>query len=386
MKLLIQNGQLLIGTQFREGSILIEDGLITAIHATIAPAGGWSVLDLEGMYLLPGFIDIHTHGALGIDFIAATTEEVAQVSNFFCLHGVTYYLPTVLTDGKDVMMRQLSLLSDPKVIMKNPTIGGIHLEGPFLNPLYKGAMPEHLLLAPDVGLLRELYAAARGTINVLTISPELPRSLDVIEEALSLGICVSLGHSAASYEESVRAIDAGALGTTHIMNAMKLLHMHDPAILTAVLEKDCYAEMICDGFHLHPPIVRLLLKLKGYEKMICVTDSISATGCPDGSYSLGVNRVEVKNGDAKVLETGVRAGSTLTMDRALRNVMAFTNKELSKVSPLLSSNTASMLGVDDNLGSIKVGAQADFVVLDALGNVQATIKRGHIVYQGAENA
>ena len=253
MNLFLRHAQVLQGSQFVEKDVLVVDGAVSDDVHLRKSQGKEQVLDLGGMFLLPGFIDIHTHGVLGVDFNAATEDEITMVSDFFASHGVTTYLPTVLTDTKEVMTRQLSLLSDPKVLAQNPTIGGIHLEGPFLNPTYKGAMPEELLLAPDTQLLKELYDASRGTIKVLTISPELPGALNVIRSAVSMGIRVSLGHSAASYEESMEAFDAGAVGTTHIMNAMKLLHMHDPAILTAVLEKDCFAEMICDGFHLHPP-------------------------------------------------------------------------------------------------------------------------------------
>lgn len=383
MNLFLRHAKVLQGSQFVEKDVLVVDGAVSDDVHLRKSQGKEQVLDLGGMFLLPGFIDIHTHGALGVDFNAATEDEITMVSDFFASHGVTTYLPTVLTDTKEVMTRQLSLLSDPKVLEQNPTIGGIHLEGPFLNPTYKGAMPEELLLAPDTQLLKELYDASRGTIKVLTISPELPGALNVIRSAVSMGIRVSLGHSAASYEESMEAFDAGAVGTTHIMNAMKLLHMHDPAILTAVLEKDCFAEMICDGFHLHPPIVRLLLKIKGYQKMICVTDSISATGRPDGHYWLGVNRVEVKYGDAKVIESGARAGSTLTMDQALRNVMAYTGKELSHISPLMSGNAAAMLNLD---AGITARNPADFVVLDSSLQVMYTIKHGRVLFQGAHDA
>jgi len=300
MKILLANAFVLYQDQLKQQDVLVCDGLVAKIAKTISPFEANTHIDCTSLSLLPGFFDIHTHGALGIDFNCADADQVNQVSSFFLKKGVTSYLPTILTDTTQVMCRQLERLSNPALLKENPSIKGIHLEGPFLNVAYKGAMPAHLLKDPDIGLLHELYAASRNTIKLLTIAPELPCALKVIEEATRLGIRVSLGHSCASYIETVSALRAGAVSTTHIMNAMKLLHMHDPAILTAVLEHDCYAEMICDGFHLHPPIVRLLLKTKGYERMIAVTDSISAAGCPDGLYTLGVNAVEVKNGDANL--------------------------------------------------------------------------------------
>ncbi len=385
MKILLANALVLYQDLLKQQDVLVSDGLISKIEKTISPSEADTHIDCTSLSLLPGFFDIHTHGALGIDFNCADADQVNQVSSFFLEKGVTSYLPTILTDTIEVMCRQLERLSNPALLKANPSIKGVHLEGPFLNAVYKGAMPEQLLKKPDIALLHELYAASRNTIKLLTIAPELPGALKIIEEATSLGIRVSLGHSCASYEEAISAIQAGAVGTTHIMNAMKLLHMHDPAILTAVLEHDCYAEMICDGFHLHPPIVRLLLKIKGYKRMIAVTDSISAAGCPDGFYTLGVNTVEVKNGDAKVVETSARAGSTLTMDKALRNLITYTNKNISQLSTLFSSNAAAMLGLQDELGSIDIGKKADIIGLDDKASVKLVMSEGLIRYRGVNH-
>lgn len=377
-KIQITNAHVLMDGTFKERTISIEDGVITAIGEELP---GASHLDAEGLFLLPGFIDIHTHGAVGVDFNHAEREELSAVSAFLASCGVTSYLPTVLTDTTEVMMAKLDLLSDPAVLAANPTMAAIHLEGPFLNVRYKGAMAEHLLRTGDVSLFRELFAASRGRIRLITVAPEVEGMLPVIEEAVSLGVRVSMGHSEASYEETMRAIDAGAVSTTHTMNAMKLLHMHDPAILTAVLESDIWAEMIADGFHLHPPIIRLLLKTKGWRRMIATTDSISAAGYPDGEYQLGPNAVIVEHGDAKLVENGVRAGSTLTMDRAMRNLLSFTGRDLSMVSPLLSTNAAEMLGFNDR-GSVAVGMRADLVGIDQEHKVRLTIAGGTTIFKG----
>ena len=386
MKILLKGALVLKGKRKRRLDILVADAFIADLAPSIPPSQADVVFDASVLTLMPGFIDIHTHGALGIDFNHASAEEMEKVGSFYLQKGVTSYLPTILTDTTTVMLKQLELFGDPTLVKANPTIKGIHLEGPFLNVSYKGAMPKDLLRNPDVPLLLELFAASRNTIRILTISPELPGALAVIEAATDLGIRVSLGHSAATYEQTVSAFKAGAVGTTHIMNAMKLLHMHDPAILTAVLENNCYAEMICDGFHLHPPIVRLLLKIKGYGQMICVTDSISAAGCPDGIYRLGMNTVEVMGGDAKVVETSARAGSTLTMDKVLRNLVSYTATDIAHLSPLLSTNAARMLGLDGELGSIEVGKKADIVGLDGSLSVQLSMSEGTIRYKGVNNA
>jgi len=214
-------------------------------------------------------------------------------------------------------------------------------------------------------------------IRLVTIAPELPGAAEFTKALTAEGVRVSLGHSAASYEEAMAAIDAGACCATHVMNAMKLLHMHDPAILTAVLESDIYAEMICDGFHLYPPIVRFLIKAKGAARMIAVTDSIMAAGLADGRYHLGPSEVLVSGGDAKVAETGARAGSTLTMDGAVRNIACFTGLGLEAISRFVSENPARMLGIWESKGSIAEGKDADLVIMDGQ-NVAAVIAAGHI--------
>ncbi|MEI6874729.1 MAG: N-acetylglucosamine-6-phosphate deacetylase, partial [Spirochaetota bacterium] len=346
----------------------------------VKPREDTRLVDLFGKRLLPGFIDIHTHGAAGVDFNHATAGEVRGVTRFFSSCGVTSYLPTVLSDSEETMAAQLATITDPPLLADCPEILGIHLEGPFLCASHKGAQPERFLRECDPAVFDKLQEAANGKIRLMTLAPELAGAESLTRHAVAHGTRVSLGHSAASYEQAMAAIDAGATSATHIINAMKLLHMHDPAILTAALESDIYAEMICDGFHLHPPIVRFLLKVKGRERMIAVTDSIMAAGLPDGDYVLGVHDITVKGGDAKLSRSGVRAGSTLTMIAALRNIMSFTGLDLERSSRLLSENPARMLGIFDSTGSITVGKRADLVVLDQDMRVGMTIARGAITY------
>jgi N-acetylglucosamine-6-phosphate deacetylase len=279
------------------------------------------------------------------------------------------------------MARQLEVITEPSLLESCPQILGVHLEGPFLCAAYRGAQPAEYLRNPDLGTFEALQKAARGRILLTTIAPELEGAAAFTAALTASGVRVSIGHSAASYEQAMAVIAAGAACATHVMNAMKLLHMHDPAILTAVLESDIYAEMICDGFHLFPPIVRFLLKAKGLDRMIAMTDSIMAAGLPDGDYVLGVNDVVVSEGDAKVVSTGARAGSTLTMDRAVRNIGKYTGLELEKISKLVSENPAKMLGIFDRTGSIAEGKAADLVVLDCEGRVAMTVASGSVVYQ-----
>jgi N-acetylglucosamine-6-phosphate deacetylase len=382
---LLSKASVLIGDDFAEADVLVAGGRIARIFRGKAAAqdlpAGSEVLELQGCRLMPGFIDVHTHGAAGVDFNHASAEDVAAATRFFSSCGVTSYLPTILTDSPETMSRQLSVVTDPAVLAGSPQLIGVHLEGPFLCAEYRGAQPERFLRPCGVPLFGTLQEAARGRIALLTMSPELEGAPAFIRELSSAGVRVSIGHSAASYDQAMAAIEAGAVCATHVMNSMKLLHMHDPAILTAVLESDIFAEMICDGIHLHPPIVRLLVKAKGIDRMIAVTDSIMAAGLGDGSYVLGSSEVLVVDGDARLASNGVRAGSTLTMIQALRNIGKFSGLGLARISRLVSENPARMLGIFGDTGSIAEGKQADLVALDSGTNVVMTMARGRVVYE-----
>ena len=207
--------------------------------------------------------------------------------------------------------------------------------------------------------------------------------MDMIRE-IAGEVTVAIGHSGADYETAIRAIDAGARACTHTFNAMGLFHQHRPSIMGAVLERPVYCEAICDGRHLHPGTVRMLLACKGWDRVAAVTDSIQAAGLPDGRYKLGVNDVVVEDGDAKLASNGVRAGSTLTTGQALKNLVSFTGQPVERVLPLLTSNPARLIGVDDRKGSIAPGKDADLVVLDADLNVRQTYVSGVRVYAGEE--
>lgn len=364
---------------FQRGNMIIDNGKILEVASPLMPENS-QIIQGKGRKLVPGFIDIHTHGAVQVDFNHAEAEDVVRVADFFASQGVTTFYPAILTDQVEVMEKRLAAVARARNQLGCLSIGGIHLEGPFLSPSYKGAMPEHLLQKPDYQLFSRLQEAAQGLIRIVTIAPELEGAEELIRRLSQEGVRVSLGHSGASYEQTMAAIDGGAISTTHTMNGMKLLHMHDPAILTAVLESDIYCEMICDGFHLHPPIIRLLLKTKGQERMIPVTDSIMAAGCPDGEYYLGVNQVVVQDGDAKLKTTGVRAGSTLTMKRAVDNLRRFTSLPEEGIYAMASENAARLMGIFDKTGSIEKGKQADLVLLNQNNDIDLVFTQGQITY------
>ncbi len=377
MEQYIVNGKVYLDGAFQEKTIGIENGHIHVLPLGQQPEDGVKVYDAAGKKVVPGFIDVHSHGAVGVDVNAATAEELEKIGHFMATRGTTSWLCSVLTDTKEQTLWCIDEFKKHKEMEGNgANLLGIHLEGPFLAKEFKGAMPEHLLRDADVELLKEYQDAAEGNIRYLTVSPEIDGIVDAIPAIKELGIVVAIGHSGADYDTSMKAIENGAASCTHIFNAMKLLHQHFPAIMGAALESDIYCEAICDGRHLHPGVVRLLIKTKGIDRVVAITDSIMAAGLPDGNYKLGVNDVVVVDGDAKLASNGVRAGSTLTTGQALKNIMAFTGRPLEEVLKLLTENPAKLIGVFDKKGSIAEGKDADLVVLDEANNVTDTFVMG----------
>lgn len=369
------NGRVYVDGRFQDTDLLVEDG-------RIAGFGGRAdeTVDLGGRLLVPGFLDLHTHGGDGVDVNAATAEDLAKIGRFFARNGTTGWLCSILTDTEE---QTLWCIGQARAAMAAPVTGaqlmGIHLEGPFLSTEYKGAMPEHLLRKGNAELFRKYQDAAGGAVRYLTVSPEVAGVVDMIGE-LSGHVTIAIGHSGADYETACAAIDKGAACCTHTFNAMGLFHQHRPGIMGAVLEHPVMCEAICDGRHLHPGSVRMLLACKGWDKVVAITDSIQAAGLPDGHYKLGVNDVVVVDGDAKLASNGVRAGSTLTTGQALKNLVQFTGESVEKVLPLLTANPARLIGMDYRKGSIAPGKDADLVVLDDKLNVTATYVAGQCVF------
>lgn len=389
MKRWIKGGMIYQDHKFVRKDILVENGWIQWIGSASKQSKELAldtieaeVLDAAGQWILPGFFDIHTHGAVNVDVNGATAEDLEKICCFFSSCGTTNWLCSILTDTKEQTLWCIEQYKRWKQMEHHGAIlEGIHLEGPFLSAEYKGAMPEHLLLKADLSLLQEYQKAAEGGIRYITVSPEVEGIPEMISEIRKLGIQVAIGHSGADYATALKAIENGAMGATHVGNAMKLLHQHFPAIFGAVLEKDSvYAEMICDGRHLHPGIVRLIIKTKGLEKVVAITDSIMAAGLPDGKYKLGVNEVVVTDGDATLASNGVRAGSTLTMGRALQNLLEFSGRDLEEIVPLLTENPARLIGLKDQIGIIAEQRRANLIFLDKEYSVVQTLVNGAIVF------
>lgn len=370
----LHGGRVLWGDELHSANLYMEHGKI----ANLAAGEG---LDVSGCLILPGFFDLHTHGGDGVDVNAADAEGLRKIGRFFARQGVTGWLCSILTDTEEQTLR---CIEQAKQVIGRPYDGaallGIHLEGPCLCPAYKGAMPEHLLMTrADLTFFEKCQRAAGGAIKYVTLSPEVDGVPELIPELVKLGMTVALGHSGATYDQAMACIHAGARAGTHVGNAMRLFHQHEPAIFGAIIENGLYCETIADGRHLHPGSVRFYLKAAGWDRVFGITDSIMAAGLPDGRYMLGVNEVDVIDGDARLAHGNSRAGSTLTMAQAMRNLCSFTGRGPEDISRLLSANPAVLMGWTEK-GIISPGADADLVVLDAQMNVKYTIVAGSVVY------
>jgi N-acetylglucosamine-6-phosphate deacetylase len=369
--------------EIEEPLVLVENGTISRLSSRdeLPTPSNAEIVDLGECTLSPGFIDIHVHGGAGHDIMQFDESGRRSFEKFLLEHGVTAYYPTTVAAPLDLTLTALEHMANAiegaEVHGSGACPLGIHLEGPFLSHARRGVHPEKDLLVPSVKVFNKLWEASRGHVCVLTIAPELEHAAEVISEAVRHGVCVSLGHSDADLEAARAAIDAGAQHATHTFNAMRPLDHRRPGLLGEILTNpNLTADVIADGIHVAPAIVQLLLRAKGAENLVLITDAISATGRPDGRYLLGEIEVEVKNGRCE--SNGKLAGSTLTMDRAVRNLMEFANCDLQTSLRAASLNPARVAG-GRKKGIIEPGADADMVVLTPAGEVRATITGGILI-------
>ncbi len=364
--------------------VVVEDGHIiesSARSSSAVPVDA-RLVDFGDAVLAPGFLDIHMHGGAGLDVMRASPSELPRLGQFLTSHGVTGYFATTVAAPLDATYQALERLADA-IEKKNGSSGqspearplGIHLEGPFLSHKRRGVHPPEFLVEPTVQIFEKLWQAARGHVRMLTIAPEIPGAMEVIAEASRRNICVSIGHSDAELPIAHEAVRRGARHATHTFNAMRPLDHRNPGIIGEVLSNDTMsADIIVDGIHVSPEVVKVFLEAKGPERAVLITDAISATGMPDGRYQLGPILVDVKDGKCTAGDS--LAGSVLTMDRAVRNVTKFSNWNLRQAVRAASLNPAQSVGLSTTRGKLAAGAEADFVVLNSAGDVLKTIVAG----------
>ncbi len=349
------------------GWVEVHEGRIAAVGVGM-PAGRngraeKAVTDLDGAWLLPGFVDLHVHGGGGHDVTASPGDMAAAVA-FHRAHGTTRTLVSLVTAPLDMLAEQLSWVADLVEHAPRPDghVVGAHLEGPFLSHARCGAQPPQHLLDPDRAAFAGLVRAARGTIRCITVAPELPGALDVIADAVDAGVVVAIGHTDATYDQTAAAFAAGATLTTHLFNCMRPLHHREPGPVGAALDAAVACELINDGVHVHPSIIRMVAR--DPRRLVLVTDAIDAAGAGDGAYVLGGRAVRVHDGQARLAGSGVLAGSTLTMDEALRRAVVDAGLPIEVAAVAAATNPARVLGLSGRCGAIAVGLDADLVVLD----------------------
>jgi N-acetylglucosamine-6-phosphate deacetylase len=333
-------------------------------------------MNAGGHYLAPGFIDLHIHGCAGADTMDVTGDALTVMSRNLPQSGVTAFLPTTMTMRFELVTAALERVRAQIGHCPGAEILGCHFEGPFINGDYKGAQDAQYITTPSFAKI----AGFADVIKIATIAPELPGSLAFIREAVDHNIVVSIGHSAATYEQALAAIAAGASHVTHMFNAIAAANHRRPGVLGAILDSSVTCELISDNIHVHPSSQRLLYRLTGGERLILITDAMRACLMPDGNYELGGQQVTVADNTAQ-LDNGVIAGSVLTLDKAVANFKQTSGLALHEVVNLVTINPARKLGLDHCRGRIVPGNQADMVIFDEAIAILETIVKGRTVYR-----
>ncbi|WP_246203558.1 N-acetylglucosamine-6-phosphate deacetylase [Streptomyces tailanensis] len=353
----------------KNGRVIIDGTRIAANAPENAPT-----IAVDNHWLLPGFVDIHNHGGGGASFTSGTVEDVLKGIHTHRTHGTTTLVASTVTGDMDGLVQRAGLLSE---LAEQGDVAGIHFEGPFISPCRKGAHSEALLRDPDPADVRKLIDAARGRAAMVTLATELPGGLDSVRLLTEHGVIAAIGHTDATYEQTVQAIDAGATVATHLFNAMPQLGHREPGPIAALLQDDrVTVELINDGTHLHPASLQLAFRHAGAHRVAFITDAMDAAGFGDGRYWLGPLEVEVADGVARLVESGTIAGSTLTLDRAFKRAVTVDHLPVEDAVAALSANPAKLLGMYDRVGSLEPGKDADLVLLDADFALKGVMRKG----------
>lgn len=375
MKCII-NGKIVLDNQILENKILVFKDKIIDISDEIPK--NCEIIDAKGRFICPGLIDIHIHGNMGKDTMDATDESILTIAKSISRHGVTSFLPTTMTMDEKSINNALNVIKEfMNKDIEGAQVLGAHLEGPFINIDYKGAQNPEFITAPSYDLIEEY----KNVIKIITYAPETDEKLEFTKKIKKdTDITLSIGHSKASFEEARDAINLGASNITHTFNGMTGLNHRDPGVVGASLISNVYCEIIADEIHILKDLFQFILNNKGEDKIILVTDSIEAGGLDEGVYSLGGQKVVVKDNQAR-LESGSLAGSVMPLNKMVYNFMNNTNLDISKVIKLASINAAKSISVDNVKGSLEIGKDADIAIFDENINCYMTISNGKIIYK-----
>lgn len=384
MKTLIKNVKII--TPFdvlHDHSLVIEDEKIEDIieDEKISLEDFETVIDGEGLFLAPGFVDIHNHGNSGFDVMDSTEEALDGIGEYHISNGVTSYLGTALTSSYKNLTNAITNIASYKNKDDKAQIIGIHLEGPFFNVINKGAQPEKYIDSPNIEKIQDLLDVSNGLFKMVSLAPELIGSMDVIRFLRKKDIVVAMAHSNAEYKEAKRGIDNGITVATHLYNGMRSFTHREPGIIGASLtDERVYCEIIYDRFHLHDVAVKVALKMKGYEKIVLVSDAMMAAGLEDGEYDLGGQKVYVKDKLPR-LKSGNIAGSTLDLQRAVYNMINYLQVPINEAVKMASLNPAKAINMDKNLGSIEMEKRADLILFDENIDIRKVLIGGKLSWK-----
>lgn len=376
--MLLKNCNIVFLDRIEKGSLLIENGIIKEINPS--ELNFQNTIDCKGLYVSPGFIDIHIHGAGGHDTMDGTFEAINEISKTICKYGTTSFTPTTMTMScKNILKSMISIKKAKVEGTDGAIVLGAHLEGPFISPKAIGAQNPNYLISPSYENFKLMTGDAIDAVISITMAPEVDGAKELASILSSKGIRCSIGHTKATYEEAIEGIKCGFCHSTHLFNAMTGFTHREPGVVGATFDTDITTETISDGIHISYPSLRVAYKQKGTDKTLLVTDAMCACGMADGKYALGGQPVIVKGGAAR-LENGALAGSILTLNKAIKNIYDNTDYPLYEIVKMASYNGAKYCRVDNKKGQIKENFDADLTIFDENIDIKMTIIGGKIVY------
>ncbi|MCC8437796.1 N-acetylglucosamine-6-phosphate deacetylase [Brevibacillus sp. M2.1A] len=371
------------GQELHDGLVVVGNG--TIIYAGKADEYGKALPDhvvtVEDGWICPGFVDMHMHGIDGYDTMDGTPESLQAISTALARHGVTSFLATTMTAPYAQLEQVLvNIAQNSREGLPGAQSIGIHLEGPWINPRYKGAQKEENIAIPKLDAVQKLYELSEGLIKVVTIAPEQPEALEAIAWLKERDVIVSAGHTGATFAQATEAVDAGVRHFTHCFNAMTGLHHREPGVVGAAMyHEQLSTELIADGIHVHPAVMKILYRVKTAERLALVSDSMRAAAMGEGTYDLGGQEVHVQDNQAKLAD-GTLAGSILTLNRAVDNMVTLSGVSLPDAVDMASLTPASILGFGERKGRLAAGYDADITVLNTQFDVIMTFVAGKEVY------